>query len=101
MSGNATPQGLGLSAGMAQTLEVLRSKGCRVFGPGPVTPGATTPTADQTNSLPGMHVQISCGSLFVEGFGGTADEALADAVMKLDGRDEGGQVVTPPAGGGW
>lgn len=88
----------GLSPQTAAVLAELREKGCRVFGPGPVTPGATTPTPDAARTLPGMHVQIACGSRMVEGFGRTADEAVTDALMKLDGHDGIERVVHPPAG---
>jgi hypothetical protein len=42
-----------------------------------------------------MHVQIGCGSRFVEGFGATADEAVSDALTKLEG-----YTVVGRAGGG-
>ena len=40
-----------------------------------------------------MHVQIGCGSRFVEGFGATADEAVSDALAKLDGYPADGRVL--------
>ena len=76
-----------LSEAAGRDLALLRDKGCEVFGPGPVTPGQTTPTPDARTTLPGMHVQIRCAHRFVEGFGATADEAVADAIAKLDGYD--------------
>jgi hypothetical protein len=90
-----------LNEQLANTLADLRDKGCKVFGPGPVTRGATTPTEDAADTFPGSHVQIACGSVMVEGFGATLDEAVTDALMKLDfsGGDRG--VLTPPSGGGW
>jgi hypothetical protein len=74
-------------------LERLREAGCEVFGPGPMTPGETPPTADPANPMPGMHVQVRCGHRFVEGLGGTAEEAVRDALAKLGGYDPTGTVV--------
>jgi hypothetical protein len=65
------------------TIEGLRARGCVIFGPGPLTPGMTTPTPDALRTLPGVHLQIACGHRFVSGFGTTADEALSDALAKL------------------
>jgi hypothetical protein len=81
-----------LSAASEQTLERLRAHGCEVFGPGPMTPGQTTPTPDAATRTPGMHVQIRCGHRFVEGLGATADEAVSDALAKLEGYDPTGSV---------
>ena len=47
-----------LSPDLARQLDDLRAAGHRVFGPGPMTPGQTTPTADAQVTTPGMHVQI-------------------------------------------
>lgn len=75
-----------LSPDLTRRLEDLRSSGHRIFGPGPMTPGQTTPTPDQRPRLPGMHMQIAddAGRL-IEGFGATADEAARDAISKLEG----------------
>jgi hypothetical protein len=85
----------GLSATLARELEALRASGCTIFGPGPVSFSESVPRSDPAQAGPGMHVQIGCGSRFVEGFGATADEAVSDALAKLDGYE-----VTGRAGGG-
>ena len=90
-----------LNAQLEHALADLRAKGCKVFGPGPVTRGATTPTADAAEVLPGSHVQIACGSVMVEGFGANPDEAVTDALVKLDGHGGADVVLPPPSGGGW
>jgi hypothetical protein len=73
-----------LSPDLARRIEELRAAGHRVFGPGPVTPGETTPTPDSRVGGPGMHMQIADRSgRLIEGFGGTADEAARDALSKL------------------
>jgi hypothetical protein len=69
---------------LAQRLDALRREGCLVIGPGPVSTTVATPTPDAPAGA-GMHVQIGCGSRFVEGFGGTKDEAVSDALDKLEG----------------
>jgi hypothetical protein len=74
-----------LSDATLHTLELMRQQGYRIQGPGPVTPGATTPTKDDSNPGPGMHVQIVHGSRMVDGFGITGDQAVQDAITKLDG----------------
>jgi hypothetical protein len=80
-----------LSERLARELEALRASGCTVFGPGPVSFSESVPRAEPSEAGPGMHVQIGCGSRFVEGFGATADEAVSDALAKLDGyRADGG-----------
>ena len=90
-----------LNEQLANALSDLRAKGCKVFGPGPVTRGETTPTADAADTFAGSHVQIACGSLMIEGFGASPDEAVTDALMKLDGHGGADVVLRPPAGGGW
>ena len=87
MSGEAT-----LSAESVRELDLLRERGCEVFGPGPMTRGETTPTAEAGEPLAGMHVQVRCGHRFVEGLGGTAEEAVRDALAKLGGYDPTGSV---------
>ncbi|MGE0026445.1 MAG: hypothetical protein AB7O78_01275 [Thermoleophilia bacterium] len=72
-----------LSDATLQTLARMREEGARIYGPGPVTRGATTPTADDTDVFPGMHVQIAHRSRFVDGFGIDAEGAVRDALMKL------------------
>ena len=81
-----------LSESYARDIERLREQGCDVFGPGPMTPGETTPTPDAAVTGPGMYVQIRCGHRFVEGIGATADEAVADGLRKLEGYDPTGSV---------
>lgn len=76
-----------LSPGMAQELQRLRDEGAMVIGPSGVAPGDTPPTADQQAAGAGSHVQIRRGSRFVEGFGGTPDEAVRDALGKLQPYD--------------
>lgn len=76
-----------LSPDSEASLARVRAAGGRVIGPGPVTPGETSPTPDAQITMPGMHVQIALGSRFVEGFGASADEAVRDAVTKLEGYD--------------
>ncbi len=90
-----------LDVQLENALSALRAKGCKVFGPGPVTRGATTPTADAADTFPGSHVQIACGSLMIEGFGGSPDEAVTDALLKLEGHGGPDAVLKPPSGGGW
>jgi hypothetical protein len=78
----------------ARALERLRQQGCEVFGPGPVTPGQGPPTTGPgAPALPGAHVQIRCGRRFVEGLGGTPDEAVRDALGKLEGYDPTDSVI--------
>ena len=84
-----------LSVSLSRELEALRASGCTVFGPGPVSFSESVPRPDPAEAGPGMHVQIGCGSRFVEGFGATADEAVSDALVKLDG-----YPVVGRAGGG-
>jgi hypothetical protein len=73
-----------LSPDLARQLDDLRAAGHRVFGPGPMTPGQTTPTADAQVTTPGMHVQIGDASgQLIEGVGATADDAARDALTKL------------------
>jgi hypothetical protein len=74
-----------LSDDLARRLEKLREDGCTVFGPGPLTPGQTTPTPDASPRLPGYHVQIGCGHRFYEGFGSTPDGAVNDVLGKMAG----------------
>jgi hypothetical protein len=73
-----------LSPDLAGRLEKLRAEGYRVFGPGPMTPGETTPTPDTRVPLPGVHLQIADprGSL-IDGYGADADEAALNALSKL------------------
>lgn len=87
-----------LSDEYLRMIERLRAEGAEVFGPGPVTKGSTTPTADDDATSPGMHVQIAQGSRLVEGFGGTPDEAMGDALVKLPGYDPTGYVIERPGG---
>lgn len=72
---------------IARELDDLRERGFQIIGPGPVTAGATPPAEPVAEPMPGMHVQIRAGHRFVEGFGGTADEAVRDAVGKLEPYD--------------
>jgi hypothetical protein len=74
-----------LSAMLSRELDALRASGCTVFGPAPVSFSESVPREDPADAGPGMHVQIGCGSRFVEGFGATADEAVSDALTKLEG----------------
>ena len=82
-----------LSPAMSRELDALRASGCTVMGPGPVSFSESVPRADPADAGPGMHVQIGCGSRFVEGFGATADEAVSDALAKLDGYPADGRVL--------
>lgn len=82
-----------LSTLTRQRLDALRAAGARIQGPGPVTPGATTPTRDDAQTLPGQHVQIVLGHRMVDGFGVTADQAVDDALTKLGGIDPSGTVI--------
>jgi hypothetical protein len=76
-----------LSEAMAQELQRLRDEGCLVIGPSGVAPGDTPPTADASATGAGSHVQIRRGHRFVEGFGGTPDEAVRDALGKMEPYD--------------
>jgi hypothetical protein len=83
-----------ISEDSARALQRLRDDGCEVFGPGPVTRGQGPPTAGEaTEAMPGSHVQVRCGGRFVEGLGGTPDEAVRDALAKLEGYDPTGSVI--------
>ena len=82
-----------LSERLSRELEALRASGCTVFGPGPVSFSESVPRAEPAEAGPGMHVQIGCGSRFVEGFGATPDEAVSDALAKLDGYPADGGVT--------
>jgi hypothetical protein len=81
-----------LSDATLQTLERMRAEGYRIHGPGPVTRGATTPTPGAADTFPGMHVQVIRGSRIVDGFGASAEDAVADALVKLEGYDPQGKV---------
>lgn len=81
-----------LSDATLGTLERMRAQGFRIHGPGPVTRGATTPTADDAEALPGMHVQFVHGSRIVDGFGVDAEGAVRDALIKLAGYDPQAKV---------
>jgi hypothetical protein len=85
--------GLALSLAAEQELQRLRDEGCQVMGPGPVTRGQGPPAGPVREPLPGSHVQIRCGERFVEGLGGTPDEAVWDAIEKLRGYDPTGSVI--------
>jgi hypothetical protein len=74
-----------LSAALSRELDALRASGCTVLGPGLVSFSESVPRADPANAGPGVHVQIGCGSRLVEGFGATPDEAVSDALTKLEG----------------
>jgi hypothetical protein len=82
-----------LSVAAAAELERLRDGGCQVTGPGPVTAGQSPPAEPVREPLPGSHVQIRCGHRFVEGLGGTPEEAVWDALAKLRGYDPTGSVI--------
>ncbi len=87
--------GVELSQRLSRELEALRASGCTVFGPGPVSRTESVPRPDPAEAGAGMHVQIGCGSRFVEGFGATADEAVSDALAKLDGYPVDAEVLGP------
>jgi len=72
---------------MAQELQRLRDEGCLIIGPSGVAPGDTPPTGHDPTAGAGSHVQIRRGSRFIEGFGGTPDEAVRDALGKLEPYD--------------
>jgi hypothetical protein len=83
-----------LSDDSARALQRLRDEGCEVFGPGPVTRGQGPPIGGEgVEAMPGAHVQVRCGHRFVEGLGGTPDEAVRDALAKLEGEDRTGSVI--------
>ncbi len=82
-----------LSPDLARRMEELQASGHRVYGPGPMTQGETTPTPEARVTRPGMHLQIAdVSGRLIEGFGGTADEAALDALRKLEGYDPGGKT---------
>jgi hypothetical protein len=68
-------------------LDALRANGYEVFGPAPASRTHQTPAVNIDDPAPGMKVLISRESRMVEGYGGTADEAVADALGKLPGVD--------------
>jgi hypothetical protein len=68
-------------------LEALRQSGYQVFGPAPASKTHATPADNIDDPAPGMKVLISWGGRAVEGYGGTADEAVADALGKMPGVD--------------
>jgi len=72
-----------LSPELQRELEALRQAGYQVIGPGPVRPGQSPPTPGAPVAMPGAHVQIGDGTRLIEGLGGTADEAVRDALAKL------------------
>ena len=72
-----------LDPALERQLAELRAQGCRIVGPGPMTQGETPPAEGTTAATPGVHVQIVRGHRMVEGLGGTADEAVRDALGKL------------------
>jgi hypothetical protein len=78
---------------MALELDRLRERGYQVTGPGPMTIGETPPAGPIANPMPGMHVQVRAGHRLVEGLGGSADEAVRDALGKLEGYDPTRTVV--------
>jgi hypothetical protein len=69
----------------ARELAELRRQGVLVFGPAPVSRTQPMATADVTQALPGVHLQLGAGPRWVQGYGGTAREALDDARRKLGG----------------
>jgi hypothetical protein len=69
--------------GTARELADLRARGVLVFGPAPMSRTQPMATPDVTDPLPGVHVQLGAGGRWVQGFGGTAREALDDALRKL------------------
>ncbi len=82
-----------LSPDLVLRMAELDATGHRVFGPGPMTQGQTTPTEGARSAGPGMHMQIADASgRLIEGFGGTADEAARDALSKLEGYDPTGRT---------
>jgi hypothetical protein len=68
-------------------LAALRERGYEVFGPAPASRTHTIPADNIEDPAPGMKILISRDSRMVEGYGGTADEAVADALGKLPGID--------------
>jgi hypothetical protein len=84
-----------LSPDLVRRMQELEASGHRVFGPGPMTRGETTPTEGARTAGPGMHLQIAdVSGRLIEGFGGTADEAARDALSKLEGYDPTGRTHT-------
>jgi len=76
-----------LSPDYQARIEALRATGYEVFGPAPASRTHQTPAVNIDDPAPGMKVLISLDSRMVEGYGGTADEAVADALGKLTGVD--------------
>lgn len=73
-----------LEPALAEELEAIRARGRQVIGPGPVAIGQASPTMEMDRPGAGMHVLIEGErGLLIEGFGGTASEAVRDALAKL------------------
>jgi hypothetical protein len=74
-----------LGRGLAARLEELRRAGWLVVGPGPASPTFTVPVDGVADRDPaaGMRCLIAREGRCVSGSGGTADEAVRDALAKL------------------
>jgi hypothetical protein len=72
-----------LNIGTRAALERAEAQGAELFAVGPMTPGQTTPTADDRHTVPGVQAQIAHRGLLVPGFGSTADEAIMNALSKI------------------
>ncbi len=83
---------LEVDAATRAEIEDLRRQGYQVQGPAPMSRTQTMATRDVDDTLPGCHVQIGRDHRWVEGFGGTPAEALADARVKLTPYDPTAKV---------
>lgn len=84
-----------LSPGMAREVESLRRNGYEVLGPSPAGMSHGMPAEGLDEPSAGMRCQINVGHHSIWGEGGTADEAMADAIAKLSSIDA---EPAPPSG---
>ena len=72
-----------LSPAMAREVEDLRRRGYEVLGPSPAGMSHASPARGIDEPSAGMRCQINFANHSIWGEGGTADEAVADAISKI------------------